>query len=553
MSGEQDLVGTVILGHYRIVRPIAWGGMGVIYLARNEGAAGFVRPVVVKRILDARSNDEQFVKMFVREARILAQLRHPGIVGILDFAHEQGGYFMVLEYVHGYSLRHWSRFVAQAHGPFPADVAVEVMASVAEALHYAHSLTDPYGQALNIVHRDVSPANVLVDVEGHVKLADFGIARTQLDRTDGAPALEVKGKIAYMAPELIRLGEPSAASDIYSCGVVLHELLVGRNEHYQGDVASTALHVLTHPLSPLHLARPELPGSLAALVAKATAPSPEGRFATALELAQALRAEKEALPSSGPLVDVTVRDFFDPRLSTLTGATELDDLARSWQADVPAQVHVQAPARDLSSGDASTIVPPPPKRSRARAAMLPGLVALLVAGAAIAIVMLRDPPARPSPQFVLIDGEASPYDEAADGGPAKAGREPPVSPPSETPAPPRTSDAGTAPSPPPGKVPAGGRPDGDGGDALGRAFASRRGQVARCIQQNASGIQGAPEITIRFRIGTDGRVTSADLSPPALQGTAVGTCVREVALGTRFPPQPAPVSFRIPVSFRQRR
>jgi hypothetical protein len=329
-------------------------------------------------------------------------------------------------------------------------------------------------------------------------------------------------------------------------------MLVGRNEHYKGDVASTALHVLSHPLTPLHQTRPELPESLAAVVAKATAPSPEDRFATAQELAQALRAEKERLPSSGPLVDVTVRDFFDPRLSTLTGALDLDDLARSWQAEVP----VQAPPRDLSSGEASTIVPALPPRSFARAAVVPGLVAALIAGAAVSFVLLREPPSRPSPQFVLIDGEAAPYgDESADGAPAKAGREQPdrpVTPPADTPAAPTTSDAGAASAETPGKAPPGGRPEEAGGDALGRAFSSRRGQVARCVQQNASGIQGAPEIVIRFRIGTDGRVTSADLSPPALQGTAMGACVLEVALGTRFPPQPAPVSFRIPVSFRQR-
>jgi len=546
LSAEQDLVGTVVLGHYRIVRPIAWGGMGVIFLARNEGAAGFVRPVVVKRILDDRSRDEQFVRMFVREAKILAQLRHPGIVAILDFAREQGGYFMVLEYVHGYSLRHWSRFVDKVRGPFPADVALEVVAEVADALHYAHTLTDGSGEPLHIVHRDVSPANILIDVEGHVKLADFGIARAELDRTDGAPGIEVKGKIAYMAPELLRLGEPTPASDIYSVGVVLHELLVGKNEHYQGEAASTALHVLTHTLTPVHDARPELPESLSALIARATAPAPEDRFASASELAQALRAEKERLPTSGPLGSVTTRDFFDPQLAAITGATELDDLARSWQEEGP----VHLPPRDLSAGDAPTVVAPPPPRSLARAGVLLGVAALLIAGVAIAIVLSR-PPATPAPQFVLIDGEATPYDQKR---PAGAEGQPSVPadrnglPPSPTTA--TASDGGPDASATPAKAPA--PPRGEG-DPLGRAFAGRRGQVARCVERNASGVQGAPEIVIRFRIGTDGSVTSADLQPASLQGTPMGACVLEVARGTRFPPQAAPVSFRIPVSFRQRR
>src|SRR5947209_14846010 len=179
-----ELIGRVVLGRYRIVRMLAQGGMGVIYLARSEGAAGFVRPIVVKRILSDLISDESIVNHFKREARIMSNLRHPGIVSVIDFGQEARSYLMVLDYVHGFHAGRWQKFVRTTRGPFPAELAVQIVLAVLDALHYAHTLADADGRVLGIVHRDVSPSNVLLEVDGHVKLADFGIARMQTESTD---------------------------------------------------------------------------------------------------------------------------------------------------------------------------------------------------------------------------------------------------------------------------------------------------------------------------------------------------------------------------------
>ena len=168
--------GRVVLGRYRIVAPLARGGMGIIYLGRLEGAAGFAKPVVIKTVIpDAK--DTRATQLFVREARILSNLEHPNIVGVLDFGEVDGEYIMVLEYVHGFHLGFWARFVKETRGNMPVMHAVEVMLPVLDALESAHRLTRADGTPLGIVHRDVSPANILIDQAAHVKLHDFGIAR----------------------------------------------------------------------------------------------------------------------------------------------------------------------------------------------------------------------------------------------------------------------------------------------------------------------------------------------------------------------------------------
>ncbi|MBI2896593.1 MAG: protein kinase [Deltaproteobacteria bacterium] len=545
---ESLYVGSVVLGHYRIVRPIARGGMGIIYLARNEGAAGFVRPVVVKRIAGDLVGDKAFVRLFVREARVLAYLRHPGIVGILDFAEEHGAYLMILEYVHGYSLRLWSRYLLETRGAFPADVAVEIMASVLEALHYAHTLSSPDGEPLHIVHRDISPANVLIDVDGHVKLADFGIARTQLDRTEASANLELKGKMAYMAPELLQLKEPSPSSDIFSCGVTLHEILTGKNELNQGDPVSTATYVLSHDLTPVNQVRRELPESLAKVISKAVARDPAQRFETAVELAQALRAVKDQLPQSGPLAAIAKRDFRDPRFTELLGVTDLDALSHAWQqektsspAEPPATSHAEQ-----EKAQSDTIPPPVPARAVSRSTMIVAAMVLAVVAAAAIVVLGQRRDRGPATRFVLVEGNATPYEDGQE-----------VRPEPDRP----RIDGGSAPAAP---QPEPSRPGSDDAGAkapvrrvdpvleLSRAFASRRGMVARCVEQNAEEAQAAPEVAIRFRVAADGSVTSVELVPASAAGTRAGACILGVARATHFPPQREPVSFRIPVTFRRR-
>src|SRR5262245_19382504 len=150
---HSKMQGTLVLGRYRIVKQIARGGMGVVYLARTEGAQGFTRPVIIKRIIPDLAADEPTSRAFVREARILANLQHPGIVNVIDFNEEDGAYVMVLEYVHGYNLGQWHRYVVDTRGRIPVDFAILVMTRVLDALHYAHTFIRPDGTSMQIVHR----------------------------------------------------------------------------------------------------------------------------------------------------------------------------------------------------------------------------------------------------------------------------------------------------------------------------------------------------------------------------------------------------------------
>src|SRR5687768_4924312 len=176
--------------------------MGIVYLGRLEGAAGFAKPVVIKTVIpDAK--DDRSAQLFAREARIVSNLEHPSIVGVLDFGEADGEYVMVLEYVHGFHLGSWLRFVQEMRGSMPVEHAVEVMLPALDALDFAHRLTRADGTPLDIVHRDVSPANILLDHLGHVKLHDFGIARMADDEfktQDGT----FRGTLSFTAPETLQ-------------------------------------------------------------------------------------------------------------------------------------------------------------------------------------------------------------------------------------------------------------------------------------------------------------------------------------------------------------
>ncbi len=320
----------MVLGHYRVVRALASGGMGTVYLARAEGAAGFVKPVVIKRSL--RAGGELADQLFAREARILSSLRHPGIVSIVDFAEEDGDYVMVLDYVHGYTLQQWSRFVRKSRGNLPVELALYVMQRMLEALHYAHTLRDSQGSPLGIVHRDVKPSNVLVDVQGLVKLADFGVARTNTEVTDTSTGdTTLKGTFAYMAPELFGKTTPSPASDVYSAAVALYQLLAGKNPFAAADAVQTAARALRHDPDPIRSVRDDVSVRLANVIHKGLCKHPEGRYPSAGAFAEALgEAYPEAADADDRFRENIAADFHDPRLPDLLGTDSLQAREDAW-------------------------------------------------------------------------------------------------------------------------------------------------------------------------------------------------------------------------------
>src|SRR5262245_18293462 len=212
----------VPFGNYRLVRRIARGGMAEVFLARHLGMEGFERRVAIKRILPHLSEAEEFKSMFLDEARLAAQLTHPNIVHIYDFGRVDEYYFIGMEFVDGVDL---GRLIRHARNrPVPFEFAARIFSDVCSGLHYAHNAVDGEGRPLGLVHRDVTPQNVLVTYDGVVKLVDFGIAKAAWQAGRTRPGV-VKGKFAYMSPEQVEGRRLDGRSDVFSAGICLYELI----------------------------------------------------------------------------------------------------------------------------------------------------------------------------------------------------------------------------------------------------------------------------------------------------------------------------------------
>jgi TonB family protein len=271
-------------GQYEILERIATGGMAELYKAKRTGVEGFQKIVAIKKILPHLADDEEFVTMFADEAKLAAQLNHPNIIHIYDLGKIQaGGYFIAMEYVDGRDLRAIQSAGGAMGVPMPVPLAVYVASKVASALDYAHRRRDAEGHELNIVHRDVSPQNILIAYEGDIKLCDFGIAKAA-SKASKTQSGALKGKIQYMSPEQA-WGKPiDRRSDLFSLGVVLHELLTGERL-FRGDSDINVLEkVRSAEVTPPSRENPEVPHNLDAVVLKALAKEPDDRYANASDL-----------------------------------------------------------------------------------------------------------------------------------------------------------------------------------------------------------------------------------------------------------------------------
>ncbi|HWO21659.1 MAG TPA: protein kinase, partial [Kofleriaceae bacterium] len=271
------------LGKHDLIRQIAVGGMAELYLSRTTGLEGFEKLVVLKRILPQLANNASFVNMFLNEARLAATLQHPNIAQVFDIDQDGADYFFSMEYIHGQDLGH---LVASAHEsgvPISLDAALTLVAGLCAGLHYAHDKVGPDGQPLNVVHRDVSPSNVLVSYDGAVKLVDFGIARAGSNPATTRGGL--KGKIAYMSPEQCR-GKATLdrRSDIFSIGTILYELTTSQLPFTDETEYGVLNQIVNRDAEPPSRLIAGYPPALEAIVMRALARDPDQRYATAVEM-----------------------------------------------------------------------------------------------------------------------------------------------------------------------------------------------------------------------------------------------------------------------------
>ncbi|MAQ13271.1 MAG: hypothetical protein CMN30_00525 [Sandaracinus sp.] len=267
----------VVYGKYQLLELLARGGMAEVFKAKSHGVEGFEKVLVIKRILPELSSNPDFVEMFINEAKIAVTLSHANVVQVFDLGRADETYFIAMEYVAGSDLATVLRRARKYDKPLPIELAVYVIAEVAKGLDYAHRRRDADLQPLHIVHRDVSPQNVLLSYEGEVKLTDFGIAKARGSVEDGTAAGVLKGKYAYMAPEQARGREVDARTDLFSLGTVLYEALAGRSPFLAASTYDTLQRVRSGEAKPLAEVSGEIPEELSAIVARAMSPHPADR------------------------------------------------------------------------------------------------------------------------------------------------------------------------------------------------------------------------------------------------------------------------------------
>jgi serine/threonine-protein kinase len=287
--------GTV--GRYALFEAIASGGMATVHLGRLMGPVGFSRTVAIKRLHQNFSADPEFVTMFLDEARLAARIRHPNVVPTLDVVAENGEVLLVMEYIAGATLSALLRAGGQGAGAVALPIIVDTVVSMLHGLHAAHEATNERGEPLHIVHRDVSPQNVLVGVDGVARVLDFGVAKA-MGQSHQTRAGQIKGKLRYMPPEQLRGGDIDRRVDIYAAGVVLWKAITGRRLVNGGNDGEVIYQIMEGVAARPSTHRPEVPARLDEIVLRALSKDPARRFETARAMALALEGTIEPVTRS---------------------------------------------------------------------------------------------------------------------------------------------------------------------------------------------------------------------------------------------------------------
>ncbi|MGV3625245.1 MAG: serine/threonine protein kinase [Archangium sp.] len=340
---------TQTLGKYTLVKKLATGGMAEVFLARIDGPMGFAKKCVVKRILPHFNDDPRFIEMFLGEARLAAELNHPNLVQIFDFGEANGQYFLAMEYIDGPNLRVLNQATRSATGPMSFALAARIIALAAEGLHHAHELRNENGELVNLVHRDISPDNILVSRNGAVKVVDFGIAKAS-SQPHLTKSGMIKGKMAYMPPEQLAREPLDRRADLFALGIVLYELVTGGMPFDATSEVSIIQALMSQqPLEKPTTYRLDCPPSLEAIVLKCLEKDRERRYGSCRELQADLEtfiSSQGAAVGTREVADLVETTFANDNEVTQSTAIPLSGL----EATTPSGVSQERP-----------IAPQPPK------------------------------------------------------------------------------------------------------------------------------------------------------------------------------------------------
>ena len=287
MFSLQDIQPGATLGRYEVLMPIAEGGMAAVWAARMKGSRGFQKVVAIKTMLPDLSDDMDFEAMFYDEARLIARIRHPHIVEMIDLGDEDGMLYIVMEWVEGDTLFTLNRR-AKNRGGIPLPLLLRIASDAAAGLHAAHELRDESGKPLGLVHRDVSPQNIMISEGGIVKIVDFGVAKAAGRMHETRVAGLMKGKVPYLSPEQLAGGKVDRRSDIFSLGIVLYAMVSGRHPFRAQQDSKTIENISTRAPVPLRELAPDTHPELEAIIFRALEKEPDERWQTCAEIQRAL-------------------------------------------------------------------------------------------------------------------------------------------------------------------------------------------------------------------------------------------------------------------------
>jgi eukaryotic-like serine/threonine-protein kinase len=386
-----------VIGRYALYGEIAAGGMATVHVGRLVGPVGFSRTVAIKRLHPQFAKDPEFVSMFLDEARVAARIQHPNVVATLDVVALEGELFLVMEYVEGETLARVLRTLKQQKRRMPPKIAAAIVVNLLNGLHAAHEAKSERGEPLGIVHRDVSPQNVLIGVDGVARVLDFGVAKAT-GRVQSTRDGQVKGKLGYMPPEQISGEKVDRRLDVYASAVVLWEALTSQRL-FEGDNDAVVLNlVLAGGAKAPSTIVPGLPAGVDEIVAKGLARNPKDRFETAHDLAIAIEDTIgiESPRKVGEFVQACAAEAIAKRaarvkdVESISSAGSLDEMmsAASFtdSASPGLSPHDNSSVTRMSSVSISTVIEP--RRSRGRLFALTAIIAILGA-AALGFVFLR--------------------------------------------------------------------------------------------------------------------------------------------------------------------